>query len=531
MEWGTRLGLGLLMVALGGGWGCQEFALSSDDREQLAEGDYTLLRVLRSNEDGSPWWVLALRDVQAGTGALELIAANGHDTGCEVGPAADVWLPSRGWPVDGPPFYRTLWVDPSARLGRFANVDAEGFGELSYFDFACAHHEPALGDAHRDMPLVDPDRLGATWARTRSGELWWVNPQIGAAELVADGVEDWQVTEDHLWTVEDGRLVRRPRDSTFPFPLVGNGVRDFSVREWCEWNATGCIEPPTGLLVAYEDAEGVHVHEPRGGSVPELVDPDACAPDVEAGVLLALSPCGPNASVLLHAPATGESLYFGETVTAAVTGWWRQRVVFYTTGADPEAPEELYLWSASQGSVRVAVGLTVPERFWEGRDHLYMADFTVGHWLGRWSEEDGFELLATGVHEVHHVHQGIFYTAFVLADFDGSVGQLYQLDLWYGALTRLARGVPLGGIRAPYPWQWIAYIDDYRGPDEGGTLRVHFLYSPEHTLRVDGGVTDFELSTTHATGLGSRVASLDLIYTVVAPARAGLWLGRYQWPD
>jgi hypothetical protein len=523
MSWGV-VGRACAVLLAAGVTACeQEHSLSADAREKLADGQWSLLRVLRSWDDGMPLWVVALRDPEAGSGTLELIPIHEGGAPCAVGSAAEVWIPGEE-PAMEPPYYGAIGVVPQVRIGRFENLDASGHGSLSFFDLECATHPPAMSDVHHALHLLVPSWLGATLAQTRDGELWDIDPQRETEALLAQNVTSWQLTSQHIWTLEQGAIVRRsreaPRATWTPF---GEGARNFFV----VGRAPTFSAEPHDLWVIYEDGEGIRVRDVETGAS-ELVHPGACRPSEGAGLVLGYSPCGPEASLVVHSLGSAGATSHGEGVYAAAAyGWHRQRHILYATGT-AEAPEALYRVTLPGPPVQLAVGLTVPNRVWVDGGDVYMADTTDGRWLGRWSESEGLEVLATGVVEVHRSPDWLFDRTYVLANFDGVVGDLYVLEGGQAQLSRIARRVPAGSLRVHFFGFWAGFLSDFEGTERGGTLRMLFVYDNDFTSRVDEGVTAFELTMTPGAEMPVWVATVDFVYTIGRGSRAGIWVGRYD---
>ena len=495
-----RTGAWVLGAMLGAAAGCEGgYSLSDEDREPLIAGDVSLMRALVSFDEHAveQIWVVAQRAPSEGSGTLEVVEVGGDRRRCAVGSTSEIWVPGERRAPDG---WLQRGVVPEVRLGRLEDLDADGFGSLSFFDLRCQTHPPMVAGAHRSLELVDPDRLGAALAWTRD-EIRAVDPHTGADRRVASGVQASQLTSAGLWTLEAGRVVRRSRAGDARSE-VGVGVRAFSVLDREHFGER---------YLAYEDDEGVSVLDLETGET-RLLDGEACEPEFHGWVLLTRSPCAPEAALVAHWLASDERGRYGARVRAAR---FAAGTLFYVSASE-DGVEELWASDPVGEPTRLGTGLTLPEIVWpELHDALLLADPTRGRWLGRWSPSRGFELLATDVVEVHPVSDA-GGRVYALTGFDGEVGRLEVLEPG-GELTLLARGVPPGGLHLGDWWAPLgaSFIHDFRGPTEGGTLSTQLEFEEGALVRIDDHVVEFE------------AVGLDFVYAVAAPERRGLWLARY----
>lgn len=427
--------------------------------------------------------------------------------------------------------------------------------ELHFVDASCSERVAPIAGA--SLPLSphryfdDPPRY-----LVRSGDrLLFVDPWKGRTTTLAEGVDRYAVTDDHIWTLEAGQVVQRKRDGAVVRRL-GADVTELDASVFRD-------------RAAYVDGGELYWVDPAEDDEPVLVDEDVCRIGFPTGWgargLYYFSPCADRRLVVfeIDRPARSgfervdERYELGDSVVSGpVIQDLSDPFVFYWTSSDPKA-KLATLWGGKLGdpperiadSVRTdAVSATVRGKwpfivdedpatgagrlvFWEPAEPLKTAlegvvryddpfavanyDGTVGDavWLGK----NGSRKIASGVPQ-----NGIRATPVgtsVIRDFDGSSGTLLvstkddELSFERVASKVQPASVAfIGGIEA------VGYLRQYDPEKKAGLLGVRVLATAD-TFDVDLVADDWTVT---------EVPEPGVLYTVPSGSTRGLWYARLK---
>jgi hypothetical protein len=462
--------------------------------ESIAAGNYVDLVAFEAGEGGI--LLSAIGGWNGTEGVLTVVHLDGSL--CQAGPAS----------AYGP-------IPTASALGTFQGYATwlettdEGVGDVSFYDLGCT---ALLGPIEG---VVTPIRLfpssflgsGSTLFLISGDARWWtVDPFAGqVAELAGPMSVVLGAADDAAWVLEDGTLYVRGFDGQTRRE-VASGVTELS------WPPPSL--DPTLHAAVYVDAAGVELLEGPDDPEPELVAADACEVHPvfadQAPILGYLAPCS-DQQLVLHDLASGTVTPIAQGVSAFD---WDADPLYFVSGPEP---------GHSTGDLYVTRGGTAPKLVAEEADlwTLEQHDYDTppyalvlthrtptGGTLLRVGEDGSAESWHTGVAQVDDLADHIA----VLADFDGTTGNLYLHPEAGGDPELLAGGVPEDGFDLGWQLRAIGYIADAQSG--AGRLVVREL-DGDREQEVDQGVTEF-----------AEVLSEDrpgIAYLIGSGERAGIW--------
>ena len=378
-----------------------------------------------------------------------------------------------------------------------------------------------------DSTLKETARLGSLvtrWGAIGSGADAYLAVADGGELVVFDSdyqelirldteFADWQLTREHVWLIDGGELVAF--DSDFDEVLrLGSEVTEFGLE-----TGTGSESPDLDQPAVYVDGANLYLLEQL--DEPTLVAEDVCQirffPSLRRR-LSYLSPCA-TGRLVLHELETDEQQVYGEGVTSVVDvrsreegGFW----VLYLTGSSDA--HTLWLQAPDESPIEVAqkAELALQTTACPGDDLTRM-------WIN--CEADRCDLIEWGGGAATQVvarQVARKFTSAILADFDGTVG---ELRVWTPAadaadatppahrqceLAPYASGVPVqryvsdNDENSPHATHAAAFIMDYDG--QTGTLA---LTTPHFTFNYESG----PLEEPRRVAEGVPIGGFDFLFT------------------
>lgn len=374
-----------------------------------------------------------------------------------------------------------------ARVILLEDVDADGFGTLSFADIDCQRIDLSVPDVHRDMLtyVYEPDQTSQKIAvKNRSGAIIFVDPWAQEQHQVTENASAFRVFETGEWLIENGELVKRDLDGK-EISRRGQDVVSLLLL-----NGRGDV--------AYQEARGIFTI--RGGEIKRVVD-SGCLylANLESFLPSAIGyvdlPCNETSKLKVKVGTDKTYTYASNIQALSISSG----LIVYTTFED----EQTKVWMVDAGDptkIKLAgefsnfaleTVMTLPSRMTVliSREERVNEDGTRTRMRTIWQvQRNGDKItllpLTSGLRSWARAETAIalLYESGELLLADGSLERvvLRLQNAWNSRFTFIMGGKALG----------LAYLDDVNPETMLGNLELHLLSGAHYALAPD--VREFE---------------------------------------